>query len=263
MQLHLDLRRNDAIVTNLDISEVEAVTTSEDDYKIRLKKADLFLDDFVPTEYTDYLAKRPKFRSRTAREPKLPVVPGRPKRFADVYDDYSPEYRDEYNEIDDYDEEEIDLIEREIHMFDQFNNISTTARTSSPNTFEISDHVTSTSTTTTPAPPQKNSLLGVDISDPENLDLDLLREKIHLYIQTAAEVDPKLERLFVVFNETLAKPEARTIFAAFMKVMQNTIDNEPPDEDAEFCGDLSRFRILPEDNIQDVRWKQGNEKQFF
>ena len=234
------------------------MTVSEDDYKIRLKKADLFLEGYVPTEYTDYLDQRPKFKSKTPGRQKHPFVPNRPKRNANVYDDWD-DYSEDYNEIDieEYEENEMDLIEREIHMFDQFSNISTTARTSSPSSVSVSS---STSTSTTPEPHQKMTLLGVDISDPDNVDINLLREKIRVYIQTAAEVDPKLERLFVVFNETLAKPEARTIFAAFMRIMQKSVNqetNETPDEDAEFCGDLTDFRILPEDDIHTARWKQG------
>jgi len=36
------------------------VGSDDDDHDHRLKKSDPFIDGFVPTEYTDYLAMKPK-----------------------------------------------------------------------------------------------------------------------------------------------------------------------------------------------------------
>ena len=205
--------------------EFQTISNAEDDaldLEQRLKRADLFISDFVPKEYTGYLQ-----RVNEKRVQKRALL---------------------------VEADEANMILNANEGTAKPSSTSTSTTPSTPTT-PIS---TTTSTTTTSRPTTTRSLGALERTVQD------LKERIQL-MNKNSKIDPRLIRML---NETISvepNQEIVVIVQSMVEKLENEqeeLENESADPEVnevvlDECADISAFKILPHDDMETARRKQG------
>lgn len=208
----------------------------------RLKKADLFISDFVPTEYTGYIPyKKTPFKRHKLQKRALLVEP------------------EDANRI---------MANEDLKKQNEQNEQSTTTTTQAP---RLSSTTSAAPSTSSPAA-TTSSTTSTTTATEKSLE-DYLKEKLK-DLDAHSSVDPHLIKML---NETLSsgsKEEMLSLMMSVVKKLQSQVETSTssssttsiPNSENEIetmmkpktkCSNIEGYKILPEDDMQTVRLKQG------